>query len=161
MNKYIHLRKFKNEELIFNEAETVTILKFISKTKHRLIEGLEINDRIREFAQGLLLEAVDASYALGFVHSLFGSVFNPGTGAKKIIIKFGKKAFKHWFKHATEKDLMQIKIYDRVREQLELNFSRILQLYANGIAINEINHSGFVAYSLKDNNSNIRPKVWG
>ncbi len=59
----------------------------IFKNKHGLIEGLEINDRIREFAQGLLLEAVDASYALGFVHSLFGSVFNPGAGAKKIIIK--------------------------------------------------------------------------
>ena len=81
--KYIHLRKFKKEELIFNNDETVVILKFIFKKNHNLIDNLKINDSIREFAQGLLLEAVDASYALGFVHSLFGGVFNPGAGAKK------------------------------------------------------------------------------
>jgi len=159
--KYIHLRKFKKEELIFDNEETVIILKFIFKNKHGLIDGLEINDRIREFSQGLLLEAVDASYALGFVAALFGGVFNPSVAAKKVFMKFSRKALKHWFKHATAKDLMQIKIYDAVRKQLESNFLIVLQSYASGAASNEINHSGFVAYSLKSNNSRIRPMVWG
>jgi len=83
--KYIHLRKFKNEELIFDNEESIIILKFIFKNKHSLIDGLEINDKIREFAQGLLLEAVDASYALGFVAALFGGTFNPGASAKKYL----------------------------------------------------------------------------
>ncbi len=161
MNKYIHLRKFKKEELIFDDKETVIILKFIFRNKHALIDGLDINDRIREFAQGLLLEAIDASNALGFVAALFGGVFNPGAGAKKILTKFGRKALKHWFKHATAKDLMQIKIYDRVREQLESSFSRILVMHSNGTAMNKINHSGFVAYNLTNSNFRMRPKVWG
>jgi len=45
--KYINLRKFKKEELIFNDEETVVILKFIFKNKHGLIDGLEINDKIK------------------------------------------------------------------------------------------------------------------
>ncbi len=160
MNKYINLRKFKKDELIFDDEETKVILRFIFKSRHNLISTLEINDNIRGFAQGLLLEAVDASYALGFIHSLFGGAFNPGVAAKKVFMKFSRKALKHWFKHATAKDLIQIKIYDRVREQLESSFRSILQLHANNIAMNEINHSGFIEYSLK-NNTTIRPTAWG
>ncbi len=159
--KYIHLRKFKKEELIFDNEETVIILKFIFKNKHGLIDGLEINDRIREFAQGLLLEAVDASYALGFVAALFGGVFNPGIAAKKVFMKFSRKALKHWFKHATAKDLMTIKIYDIVRGQLESSFSKILVMHPNGTAMNRVKNSGFVTYNSKNNNSRIRPMVWG
>lgn len=159
--KYINLRKFKEEELIFDNEETVIILKFIFKNKHDLIDELKINDRIRGFSQGLLLEAVDASYALGFVAALLGSVFNPGAEVKKTLIKLGRKSLKHWFKHATAKDLMQIKIYDRVREQLEVNFSAPLIMYSNGTALNEVKNSGFVAYNLHSNASKVRPKVWG
>ncbi len=160
MNKHIYLQRFKKEELIFDDEETIIILKFIFKNQHNLIDGMKINDRIKEFAQGLLLEAVDASYALGFIGALFGGVFNPGAGFQKILMKFGKKALKHWFKHATAKDLMQIKIYDIVRKQLELNFLIVLQSYVANAAINEIDHSGFVAYKL-NSNSNIKPMVWG
>ncbi|MBN4080605.1 hypothetical protein JYT31_02970 [Beggiatoa alba] len=53
MNKYIHLRKFKEEELILDEEETRIILRFIFKNRHNLIVNLEINDKTREFAQGL------------------------------------------------------------------------------------------------------------
>jgi len=161
MKKYIHLHKFKEEELIFDDEETILILKFIFKNQHNLIDGMDNNNRVREFSQGLLLEAIDASYALGFVASLFGGVYNPGAEVKKILMKFGRKALKHWFKHATVKDLMQIKIYDVVRKQLESNFLIVLQSYASRAASNEINHSGFVAYSLKSKNSRIRHMVWG
>ncbi|MFK5915576.1 MAG: hypothetical protein QM484_14510 [Woeseiaceae bacterium] len=156
--KYIHLRKFKKEELIFDNQETVIILKFIFKNKHGLIDGLEINDRIREFAQGLLLEAVDASYALGFIHALFGGVFNPGAGAKKVFMKFARKALKHWFKHASAKDLMNIKIYDIVRRQLVRSFSSKLDMYASGVAMNKIKNSGFINYS---DPSKTKKVVWG
>ena len=88
-------------------------------------------------------------------------VFNPGAGVKKILTKFGKKAFKHWFKHATAKDLIQIKIYDRVREQLEVNFTAPLIMFSNGTALNKVKSSAFVAYEFKSNNSRIRPMAWG
>ncbi len=157
MTKYIHLLKFKKEELIFDEEETKIILRFIFKNRHSLIDSLVINDKIREFAQGLLLEAVDASYALGFVHSLFGAVFNPGLGAKKVLFKFAKKALKHWFKYATAKDLMNIKIYEVVRLALESGFTSKLIMYSNGTAKNKGMNTGFVAYA-KSKHINM---VWG
>jgi len=161
MSNYIHLRKFKVDELIFDEEETVIILKFIFSNRKTQIEGMTINDRVREFAQGLLIEAVDASYALGFVEALFRATSNPGAGAKKILKKFGKKALKNWFKHATPKDLMQVKIYEVVRKQLEYSFGRILLMYSNGTAMNEIKNASFVAYSLNQLNSERDQRVWG
>ncbi len=157
MNKYINLRKFKKEELIFDDEETKVILRFIFKNRHNFINTLAINDKIREFAQGLLLEAVDASYALGFVHSLFGGAFNPGVAAKKVFMKFSRKALKHWFKHASAKDLINIKIYNAVRQALEAGFTSRLSMYANGTAMNEVENSGFVAYA----SNKKRNMVWG
>jgi len=157
MGKYIYLRKFKKEELIFDDDETIIILKFIFKNRHALIEKLDITDPVREFAQGLLLEAVDASYALGFVHSLFGSTFNPSAGAMKVIKKFSKKALKHWFKHATAKDLLNIKIYEIVRVALERGFTSRLVMYSNGTAMKSSDNAAFVAY---DNTFNIQ-FAWG
>jgi len=122
-----------------------------------LINTLEINDKIREFAQGLLLEAVDASYALGFIHSLFGGTFNPGVAAKKVFMKFSRKALKHWFKHTSAKDLINIKIYNAVRQALEVGFTSQLSMYANGTAMNGIKNSGFVAYA----SNKQRNMVWG
>ena len=83
---------------------------------HRLAHENDHRDASSE-DQDETLEAVDASYALGFIHALFGGVFNPGAGAKKVFMKFARKALKHWFKHASAKDLMNIKIYDIVRRQ--------------------------------------------
>lgn len=157
MNKYIHLRKFKREELIFDKEETIIILKFIFKNRRAVIDRLEINDQVRGFAQGLLLEAVDASYALGFVHSLFGATLNPGAGAKKILIKFSKKALKHWFRHATARDLNDIKIYEVVRIALERGFTSKLIMYSNGTAGSEWIISGFVAYAGLEHTT----AVWG
>jgi len=157
MKKHVQLKNFTKQELMFDDEETKIILKFIFKDKVGVVDNIKINDRVRGFTQGLLVEAIDASYALGFVEALFKSAVNPGAGANKILSKFGKQAFKHWFKHATANDLMQIKIYETVRVQLALNFGRILTMYANGLAKNEINHSAFIAYADNDNSKGI----WG
>ena len=56
---------------------------------------------------------------------------------------------------------MQIKIYDIVRRQLESSFLIVLQSYLSMADSKEINHAGFVAYSLQNHNSRVRPMVWG
>ena len=73
MKKYQHVfpRTFKQSELIFNEEETKEILKFFFKNDHAFIDGLTIHDRIRSFAQAILIEAVDASFAIGFVKIIY------------------------------------------------------------------------------------------
>jgi hypothetical protein len=140
------LRKFTESELLFDEAETRLILKFIFKNKHSLIDGMQITNKVREFAQGLLVEAVDASYALGYVEALFRATANPAAGVRKILKKFAKKAIKHWFKHATADNLMDIKIYEVVRNQLAYNFGRILVLHSNGLAKKSQENAAYVAY---------------
>lgn len=156
MNKQVHLKKFKTNELIFNEEETVVILKFIFKNQHNNIDLLNVTDPVREFAQALLVEAVDSSYAFGFVDALFRSVTNPRAGAKKVLTKFGKKALKHWFKHAKAQDLMSIKIYDKVREQLAWKFGRVLLMHVNGVAKLNDNHFGMLAFNSFDSKI-----IWG
>lgn len=147
MANLVTLRKFNSSELIFNEEETRLILKFFFKSQRSKIDQLEVNDKVREFAQGLLVEAIDASYAMGFVEALFKSVANPSAGVKKVLSKFAKKAAKHWFKHASPKDLLEVEIYEIVRSRLELNFGRYLSMLAAGIARKETQFSAMIAYA--------------
>ncbi len=90
MANYLKLRKFRQEELILNEDEARTVLRFIFEPVDRLIiDSLNVNDAAREFAQGLLIEVIDASCSVGFVESIFRSATNPTKGAIEILKKFG------------------------------------------------------------------------
>lgn len=130
MSGKIHLKEFSKEQLLFDEQETRIILKFIFKAPdHKVIDTMIINDPIKGFAQGLLVEAVDASYSISFVQALFESTAKPNNGALTIIKSFGKKAAKNWFKHASAKDLQDIKIYDFVRDTLARSFRTRLRGY--------------------------------
>lgn len=158
MSGYKQLRRFKSEDLLFNEEETRAILKFIFKpSDHDTIESLPMNDRVRAFAQGLLVEAIDASYAVGYVRGLFETTANPSKGALKIIKAFGKKAAKHWFKHASVHDLRNVKIYDFVRDSLARSFRIKLQDFLVDARPAE-SMGAFVTYQVP---STAPVKVWG
>ncbi len=134
---HVGLREFEARELLFDEEESKTILKFLFKgaVSESQIESMQVTDRVRGFAQGLLVEAVDASYAMGYIEALFRASVNPTGGAAKIMKSFGKKAVKHWFKHATAADLRDIKIYESVRLRLAINFKSIMLMFISGIAM--------------------------
>ncbi len=147
MSNYIHLKQFKKDELLFNEDETLTILKFIFKpADHKLIDSLPMSEYLRVFAQGLLVEAIDASYSVGYVKGLFESVANPTKGAMKIIKSFGRKAASHWFKNASVHDLQNVKIYDFVRDNIARSFRTRLRDF---LASNKLEGrlGAFVAYT--------------
>ncbi|WP_409423405.1 MULTISPECIES: hypothetical protein [unclassified Pseudoalteromonas] len=150
------LRKFSKDELLFDEKETRVVLKFIFKpADHKLIDSLPINDRLKGFAQGLLVEAIDASYSVGYVKAIFESTANPTKGAMAIIKTFAKKAANHWFKHASVHDLQKVKIFDFIRDRIALAFKSELQLY---LVKNETNRAGaFVAYQVPKHAS---AKLW-
>jgi hypothetical protein len=129
--KQVTLRSFAPDELVLDEEETKTVLKFFFPADSTKIDNLTINNRVRNFAQGLLVEAIDATYAMGFVQALWESFSNPAKltkGLDKALIKFAKKASKHWFKHATETDLMNVKIYETVRITISRNFRTFLYI---------------------------------
>ena len=150
------LRKFSKDELLFDEKETKVILKFIFKpTDHKLIDSLPINDRLKGFAQGLLVEAIDASYSVGYVKAIFESAANPTKGAMAIIKTFARKATHHWFKHTSVHDLQKVKIFDFIRDRLALAFKSELQLY---LVKNENNSAGaFIAYQIPKHGT---AKLW-
>lgn len=146
MSKNIVLRSFNSEELIFDEDETKAILRFFFKSKSELVEKLVVDDRVRGFSQGLLLEAIDASSALGTIHIVFTSNVNPSLGMRNIILKLGKNSAKHWYKNQSS-ELIRKKIYESVRKQLELSFSTTFMMHVNGIAGNIKAYSAFLAYA--------------
>lgn len=160
MGAHTQLRQFKSDELLFDEEEARIILKFIFKTAdHELIDSLSMNDRLKGFAQGLLVEAIDASYGVGFVEAVFRSTVNPTKGAIKVLKGFGKKASKHWFKHATVNDLQDVKVYEFVVDYLAVHFRKKLvqfQFSSKGQDKNE-----FVAFLDYKKPFSGRLKVWG
>ncbi|MCF6338845.1 MAG: hypothetical protein L3J84_12995 [Gammaproteobacteria bacterium] len=47
MSNYKKLRQFTSEDLLFNEEETRTVLKFIfAETHHKRIDSLPMSDRL-------------------------------------------------------------------------------------------------------------------
>jgi len=123
MNEFVSLRRFRKEELILSDDETRVALKFIFRhSEHELIDSLPMSDSLRGFAQGLLVKAIDYSYAVGYVESMFRSVANPTAGGLKVLKKFGRKAAINWFKYATVHDLQNVKVYDFLRDRLAIGF---------------------------------------
>ena len=145
MSNQVTLREFKSHELLFDVAETRAILKFIFESKAGAVDTLEVDDRARSFAQALLLEAVDASYALGFVEALMSAVVNPRPAISKVLRKFATKAAKNWFRHATADDLLDIRVYEIVRRDLDWSFGRLFLMHANGTATRFTPRTGRVA----------------
>ncbi|MCP3874192.1 MAG: hypothetical protein GY699_13675 [Desulfobacteraceae bacterium] len=158
--QHVHLMKFKPEELIFDEGETKDVLTFFYPNQGAFIGKAVINDDVRGFAQALMVEAVDASYALGYVKIVFDVFYmKPPVKFGKALAKFGKKAAPHWFKHATATDLTNAKIYDSVRGSIARNFrSDFEYITSGGSAMNNKRMVAVIAYSkVNDLNQKI---VW-
>jgi len=104
----------------------------------------------------LLVEAIYASYAMGFVAAIFKATVDPTKGVGSVIKSFGKAAFKHWFHHAAANDLLDIKIYETVRRQLSLNFGRHFIAMRSGLVQNG-KFSVFIAY---ESQNLISSEIW-
>ncbi len=134
------LRNFPDNDLIFDEEQTRHILLFFFPPDKDTIYKLPIDNAVRNFAQGLLVEAVDASYSMGYVEAVFMTIYDFLVSRKltKGYVDFmktlAKKAMKHWFKHAKQKDLMHAKIYESVRLKIQSHFRSNLQAIAQVVA---------------------------
>ena len=83
--RFVTLRNFSEDELIFDEAETKDILKFFFPYLQQRIDAATITTELRNFAQGLLVEAIDATYALGYIEIIWRTSYNPGSGMMKAL----------------------------------------------------------------------------
>jgi hypothetical protein len=143
---FVTLRNFSEHELIFDETETKDILKFFFQHHRQRIDAATVTTGLRNFAQGLLVEAVDATYALGYVEILLTAFYNPGSGMKKALMKAGRNATRHWFKHATDHDLHNAKIAEAVRRQLSYAFATSMQEMIDGLALGRTDKKTFLAH---------------
>lgn len=115
------LKHFNSDELVLSHKEAWEILVFFFGGNAGIEPG-QLTDNDRSFAQALLVEAIDKSYAMGWVETLFRSAMKPSASVKGIIKSLAKKAAKEWFKKATQKDLEDPVIYEAVKDQLTRNW---------------------------------------
>lgn len=125
---HIDLQHFTKSQLIFDDKETKDILIFFFPYDRQLISNAVITQPLRELAQRLLVAAVDASYKIGWVETLWKATAFPGTGVRKSLKKLAKKAAMHWLKNIIHRsDLEHAKIYDSVRSALSMRFRFVLR----------------------------------
>jgi hypothetical protein len=92
-----------------------------------------VTDRDREFAQGLLLEAVDASCTMGIVESIYKRFFLKVPTSFRSILKsaaaIALQAIKQrWLKRCSDVSPANVKIYESIRGKLALNFRTVMEL---------------------------------
>lgn len=154
----VHLRHFSKSELLFDAQETKDILTFFFPSERALISGATITDSLREFAQGLLVAAINASYEMGWVEVLWKSTASPGIGVKKAIKKLAVNGAKYWFKSVKNKnDLLHAKIYESVRSALSIKFRSILVIKL--VAKDDNSNSEHIA-TIHAGDSLAKNKVW-
>ena len=113
----IYLKHFQKDEIVISTEDARKILIFFFGNNVPPVE--QLTDQDIAFAQALLLEAVDKSYAMGYVNAIFDVFYmKVPTDIQGMMKDFVKKAAKNWFDHATGKDLSRPKIHQSVRTMI-------------------------------------------
>ena len=105
----IYLKHFQKDEIVISTEDARKILIFFFGNNVPPVE--QLTDQDIAFAQALLLEAVDKSYAMGYVNAIFDVFY------MKVPTDI-QGMMKNWFDHATGKDLSKPKIYQSVRTMI-------------------------------------------
>ena len=133
----MELKHFTESEIIFSKEEAWSILRFFWPDTS--VDPGSLTQGDVAFAQALLVEAIDGSYNMGFVEIIFGTFYmkvaTSFKDVKKMVEKCAKQAAKHWFKHATHKDLANPKIYENVRLVIKRNFRSAWTIRTEGGAL--------------------------
>ncbi len=126
------LKKFNPSELVLTTQEAIAVLKFFWPEKDLRPLGT-ITDADRGFAQGLLLEAIDASNSKGIVEDIYRTTFmkvpTSFRSLRNMAIKLAKKALAHgWFKRTPDVRSEDLKVYESVRRTIAQKFVRVIDL---------------------------------
>jgi hypothetical protein len=87
----------------------------------------------REFAQALLVEALDASKKMSYVETLFRATAKPNTSVQGVIKAFAKKALTKWFKSKMNPNDTHTEIYETVRTTLSWTSSSVWRMRNQGL----------------------------
>ncbi len=133
--RQIKLKEFSAGEILLSDDEARIILTFFFPYDAGVLQSFNYTQNVKGFAQALLIEAIDASSAMGSVESLFRANATPSATAASVIKTFGRKSAQHLFDSANANDLQDVTIIECVRVTIARNFKTSLDLYLNGVAI--------------------------
>lgn len=139
------LKKFKPDEIVLDHHQAWQILEYFFGGDVGSVPG-QLTDMDRSFAQALLVEAIDKSYAMSWVETLWKSSAKPNSSVKGIIKALGKKAMRDWFNDTDAKDWLK-----KVKEGDD--FPELYQSVVNNLTRNwrsewriRLDTGGFVGY---------------
>lgn len=126
------LKHFQKNEIKITRSDARKILIFFFGGNN-VPTSESLTDEDVAFAQALLLEAIDKSYAMGYVEAVFNSFYmKVPTDIAEMMKDFARNAAKNWFDHAAGKDLSNPKIYEMVRVTISNNFSQVWAIRMGG-----------------------------
>jgi hypothetical protein len=123
----IELQHFLRSQVLLTKQQASRILNFFFPNDSLAVG--QISDEDAAFAQALLVEAIDASNEMGYVQILFDKAFmkvpNDFSFIRDLAVAFVKRAARNWFRHATQQELADPKIYESVRRVIAVNFRSV------------------------------------
>lgn len=121
------LKKFSRSEIALTHQEAWQVLVFFfGGNASSLPGGLTDNDR--SFAQALLIEAVDASRRLGWLHQLMSATLRPNASITAVLRRLAVAATRDWLSSGNPADFKDAKIYSMAKNQLTLNWRSAWQI---------------------------------
>jgi len=131
----IRFPDLNESDLIFDAEETRSILGFFWPDSSARIAAMEPTVGVRRFAQQLLIAAIDASYAMGYVEALFNALTSRKMpqNLKTLAKRFARNARKHWWKHVQMDELEDVRIYDAVRARIADLHGTRMEEYLQGL----------------------------
>jgi hypothetical protein len=111
------LRKFAPSELALSNQQAWQVLVYFFGGNASSVPG-DLTDNDRSFAQALLLEAVDKSYQMSWIETLWKSSASPTSSVSGILRSLATKAARDWLSHCQPNDLAHAKIYQIVKDRL-------------------------------------------
>lgn len=125
-----------DNNVVLSDQETRDVFAFFWPQRKSAIENMPVNINVRRYAQALLIVAIDASYLIGFIEKLVDVILRrkPGASIQVLVRKLTQKYVKHCWKHATQANLSDAKVYDTVRQVIALKQKSRFEMMLAGIA---------------------------
>ncbi|HVS36660.1 MAG TPA: hypothetical protein VMS17_13960 [Gemmataceae bacterium] len=126
----MYLKKFEPSQLVLSNQQAWQVLQFFYDGNAGCLPSM-LTDDDRSFAQALLLEAVDESYAESWIEATFGSAMDVNPDVKDILKDLAKKAATDWLKSSKPADLEHAKIYGNVKSSLMMQTGAAWKTHTN------------------------------
>jgi len=138
-----NLKRFSPGEILLSAEDAFRTLNFFFPNTMGDVDANSLNPNQIAFAQALLVEGIDASYAMGFAESVFKSFFGKTpmsfVSVARLVGTFCGRAAKNWFSNETRRKpgkLPKVEIYEIVRTTIARNFKSEWIMLRDGVIDN-------------------------